>query len=115
MSDANETIERYYDALTAGDFDRLLRMYGDGAEIVRYDGVADTPEEMRGYFEQHLERNPGLSLHSIVETRVTDDVLMFDALVNTDNGVLQVFHVLLSGPDGRIRRHIPGMRGFWGG
>lgn len=115
MSDATETIERYYEALSAGDIDRLLRMYGEGAEIVRYDGVADTPDEMRAYFEQHLARNPGFSFNQVVEVRQADDVLMWDALVDTDNGIVQMFHVVLIGPDGRFRRHIPGMRGFWGG
>ncbi len=115
MADAVGMIERYYDRLAAGDIDGVLAMYTDDAEIVRYDGVATNPAELRGYFTDHLARNPGLHLNQIVQVREADDVLMWDALVATDNGLLQVVHVTILDDDGRIHRHIPGMRGFWGG
>lgn len=115
MAESNDLINRYYGALAAGDLDGLLAMYADESEIVRYDGVAITDDEHRAYFEQHLARHPGLGLNQIVEVRRADDVLMWDALVDTDLGVVQVFHVLVLDADDRIRRHIPGLRGFWGG
>jgi ketosteroid isomerase-like protein len=115
MRDANDTIEQYYTALGAGDIDGVLALYAEGAEIVRYDGVADTDAERRAYFGHHLVRNPGLSLNEIVAIRHADDVLMWDALINTDHGVVQVFHVVILDADGKFRRHIPGLRGYWGG
>lgn len=115
MSEANDIIERYYGALGAGDVDEVMAMYGEGAEIVRYDGVDVSDAERRRYFAQHLARNPGLSLSQIVSVRHADDVLMWDALVKTDHGVIQVFHVVVLDDDGKFHRHIPGLRGYWGG
>ncbi len=40
--------------------------------------------------------------------------MMWDALVDTDNGVLQTMHVVVFTDDGSIHRHIPGLRGYWG-
>lgn len=115
MSQAQKVIERYYELLSNGDIDNVLAMYTPDAEIVRYDGVAATPDELRHYFEQHVQRNPGLHLRQIDRVLEADDVLLWDALVDTDNGIVQVVHVVIVDEDGRFRRHIPGMRGFWGG
>ena len=115
MSDANDTIERYYDALGRGDIDAVLQMYGEGSEIVRYDGVAVTEAERRAYFGHHLVRNPGLRLNQVVSVRQADDVLIWDALIDTDHGTIQVFHVVILDDDGKFHRHIPGLRGYWGG
>lgn len=115
MSQVQKVIERYYELLSNGDIDNVLAMYTPDAEIVRYDGVAATPDELRHYFEQHVQRNPGLRLRQIVRVLEADDVLLWDALVDTDNGIVQVVHVVIVDEDGRFRRHIPGMRGFWGG
>jgi ketosteroid isomerase-like protein len=115
MSNAQRVIERYYELLAAGDIDNLLAMYTDDAEIIRYDGVASTPAEMREYFRQHLERHPGLRLHQIDRIREADDILMWDAMLDTDHGLAQVVHVVVIDDDGRFHRHIPGLRGYWGG
>lgn len=115
MSHATTIIERYYELLAAGDLDGVLGMYADDAEIVRYDGVARTTEELREYLEGHLARHPGLHLRLIVQERVADDVLMWDALVDTEHGIAQMTHVMILDEDDRIRRHIPGLRGYWGG
>ncbi len=82
---------------------------------MRCDEVAATPDELRHYVEEHVQRNPGLRLHQIVQVLEADDVLLWDALVDTDDGIVQVVHVVIVDEDGRFRRHISGMRGFWGG
>ncbi len=114
MSTGHEFVEEFYARLGAGDIEGIVAMYDDGAEIVRYDGVADTPEEIADYFTAYLGRNPGFALRSIDQFREADDVVMWDALVDTDNGILQVVHVITRDDDGLIRRHIPGLRGYWG-
>lgn len=114
MSQAETVIARYYELLSQGDLDGVLAMYTDDAEIVRYDGVATTRDELRQYFEGHRARHPGIRLRQIVQVREADDVLMWDALVDTDHGIAQVVHVVILDEDGRFRRHIPGMRGYWG-
>jgi len=114
MSNAENVIRRYYELLSRHDIDGVLALYSDDAEIVRYDGVARTRDEFVDYFEQHLRRHPGLSLRQIDRIRFADDVLIWDALVDTDDGIAQVFHVVIVDDDGRFHRHIPGMRGYWG-
>jgi predicted SnoaL-like aldol condensation-catalyzing enzyme len=107
-------VDRYYDLLGAGDVDGIAALYGDGGEVIRYDGVAADPDQIRGYFVGFLQRHPGCSLRSVDQIREADDVLMWDALVDTDNGLLQSVHVVLFDDDGKVRRHIPGIRGYWG-
>ncbi|MDJ0767637.1 MAG: hypothetical protein QNJ12_02545 [Ilumatobacter sp.] len=114
MSTGRDFLDRYYQLLGAGDIDGVVAMYEPGAEIVRYDGVAGTPDEIGGYFRTFLAQHPGFALRSVDQLREHDDVLMWDALVDTDNGLLQTVHVVTLGEHGLIRRHIPGMRGYWG-
>ena len=109
-----EFVDRYYSFLAERDIDGIATLYDDDAEIVRYDGVAATIDEIRAYHESYLARNGSIRLQSVDQLREADDVLMFDALVDTDLGVLQAVHVIVFDPNGKVRRHIPGMRGFWG-
>jgi len=114
MSSGTEFVQRYYDLLAAGDIDGVTALYSDDGEIIRYDGVADTADGIADYLRAFVDRHPGFSLNSIAQFREVDEVLMWDALVDTDNGVLQTVHVMVLTEDGSIRRHIPGFRGYWG-
>jgi hypothetical protein len=107
-------VERFYELLGSADLDGVVGLYGPEAEIVRYDGVAATPADIEEYFRGYLERHPGFALREVYEFRDADDVVMWDALVDTDDGVLQTVHVVVFDDEGRIRRHIPGVRGYWG-
>lgn len=115
MDTTDEVIERYYDLLASGDLDGVVALYADDAEIVRYDGVTSGRDAIRGYHERRLRRLPGFGLRMIVQRRATDDVLMWDALVDSDHGIAQFAHVVVLDEAGRFRRHIPGLRGYWGG
>jgi hypothetical protein len=114
METARLFVDRFYDLLAAGDVERISMLYADEAEIVRYDGVAKTPEEIQAYFRTYLEQRPGLQLQRIDQLRRADDVLLWDALLDSDDGVLQTVEVMILDEDGRITRHIPGFRGYWG-
>ncbi len=114
MSTKHAFVERFYELLAVGDIDGVLALYEPDGEIIRYDGVADTPEQIADYFRDFLARNPGLALRSVDQLREADDVLMWDALVETEHGLLQTVHVIVFGDDGAVRRHIPGLRGYWG-
>jgi ketosteroid isomerase-like protein len=115
MSNAENVVRRYHELLGLGDLQGWLGMYSDDAEIVRYDGVARNRDEFERYFTEHLGRHPGYQLRQIDRIREADDVLMWDALVETEHGVAQFFHVVIRDDDGRFHRHVPGMRGYWGG
>ncbi len=114
MSSGNDFVDRFYTLLGTGDVDGVVALYAADGEVIRYDGVADTPDAIASYFRGHLVRHPGFALRSIDQLRMADDVLMWDALVDTDNGVLQTVHVVVFADDGSIHRHIPGIRGYWG-
>lgn len=114
MSNGAEFVERFYGLLGAGDLDGVVELYEADAEIVRYDGVADNRSAIRAYFRNFLMHHPGFTLRQIDALREADDVLMWDALVDTENGVLMTVHVVVFGGEGKIRRHIPGVRGYWG-
>lgn len=109
-----DLVDTYYARLAEGDVAGLVAMYGDGAEIVRYDGVAGTPQAIGDYFTGFLDRHRAAHLRSIDQWREADDVIMWDALVDTEAGILQTVHVVVVDDDGLIRRHIPGVRGYWG-
>lgn len=114
METARLFVDRYYELLAAGDVERLAMLYADEAEIVRYDGVAKTGDEIRAYFHEYLDQRPGLKLRQIDQLRRAEDVLLWDAMLDSDGGVLQTVEVMILDDDGRIRRHIPGFRGYWG-
>ena len=114
METARLFVDRYYELLATGDVERLAMLYADEAEIVRYDGVAKSADEIRTYFRDYLEQRPGLKLRQIDQLRRAEDVLLWDAMLDSDVGVLQTVEVMILDEDGRIRRHIPGFRGYWG-
>lgn len=115
MSDGAAFVDRFYELLMAGDIDGVVDLYSDDAEVVRYDGVADNVGSIRAYFRNYLMHHPGFALRVVDPIREADDVLMWDALIDTDNGILMTVHVVVFDDDGRVRRHIPGVRGYWGG
>jgi hypothetical protein len=107
-------IDRFYELLEAGRADALAMLYAPNGEIVRYDRVARTPAEIEAYYEQLLADHPGMRLQQVDRIRHADDVMLWDAVLETDAGMLQTIDVVVLDGDGRIHRHIPGLRGFWG-
>jgi hypothetical protein len=114
MQRAQRLIERCYEYLAAADVERLALMYADDAEIVRYDGVTYAPE-VPEYYRRLLSAHGFYRLREIVQIRRHDDVVMWDALVDTEAGVLQTVDVVILDDEDRVYRHIPGIRGYWGG
>lgn len=114
MDDAPAIIDRLYELLSAGDVERLAMLYASDGEIIRYDGVASTRSGIEGYYRDHIRRHPGSKLRQLDKVRQAGDVLMWDALVDTDAGLRQTIDVVILDDEGLIRRHIPGFRGYWG-
>jgi predicted SnoaL-like aldol condensation-catalyzing enzyme len=114
MDPGEALIYRFYALLGAGDVEGVAALYGDDAAIVRYDGVAATRAAIITYFEGFLRRHGACSLRSIDQFRESDDVVMWDAMLDTDDGVLQSAHVVVLDTRRAIRRHVPDIRGYWG-
>lgn len=113
-ADTPALVEDYYRLLGGGDIAALTGLYAADAEVVRYDGVATSVDEISTFFTLFLAKHSGISLRSVEQITQAADVLMWDALVDTDNGILQTVDVMVLDSDGAIRRHIPGVRGYWG-
>jgi SnoaL-like domain len=114
MDTGRALIDRFYELLAEGDVDGVVALYAAGAQVIRFDAVAATPDEIKAYIEGFLRRHRACSLHSIDQFRESDDIVMWDAMLDTADGVLQATHVVVLDADGAIRRHIPNIRGYWG-
>ena len=112
--DARAIVDGLHAALGARDLDAALDLYGEDAEIVRYDGSAKGADEIRGFYGRYVENHGRYDLDRIVDFRHVDDVVLWDALVNTNAGVLETYDVVILDDAGKISRHVPGIRGYWG-
>jgi ketosteroid isomerase-like protein len=109
-----ELIDRYYATLAAGNVEALGEFYSPDALVIRFDGTSTGTPEILEFFSKMYAEHGHYTLHSIDHVTESGDVLMWDALVTTANGIVQVTEVLVLDEDGKIRRHIPGFRGYWG-
>jgi hypothetical protein len=114
MHNAPAIIDRFYELIQANDAERLAMLYAPTAEIIRYDGVASGRREIEVYYRGYLAGRPGMALRQLDKIRDSGDVLMWDALVDSDYGVMQTIEVVILDEDGLILNHIPGFRGYWG-
>ena len=114
MHNAPAIIDRFYELLKVHDAERLAMLYTPNAEIIRYDGVASGRREIEVYYRGYLAGRPGMTLRQLDKIRDSGDVLMWDALVDSDAGVMQTIDVVILDEDGLILTHIPGFRGYWG-
>lgn len=51
---------------------------------------------------------------SVDQFQDTGDIVMWDATVERDEGMLETTHIVILDGDGLTRRHIPRIRGYWG-
>jgi hypothetical protein len=110
----SELIDRYYSTLAAGNIEALAEFYSPDALVIRFDGTSTGMLEILDFFSKMYAEHGQYVLQSLDQVTESGDVLMWDALVTTSNGVVQVTEVLVLDDDGKIRRHIPGFRGYWG-
>ena len=113
--DTTALTEAYYKSLRNADLTALVELYAEDAEVVRYDGSAKGRDEIRSFFESWLARYGSFSLVSVDNVRQVDDVALWDATVDTQLGVLLTYDVAILEADALIRRHVPSVRGYWGG
>ena len=114
MHNAPAIIDRFYELIKAHDAERLAMLYSPKAEIIRYDGVASGQREIEVYYRGYMAGHSGMALRQLDKIRDSGDVLMWDALVDSDYGVMQTIEVVILDEDGLILNHIPGFRGYWG-
>lgn len=107
-------VDELHRALAARDLDAVRALYAEAAELVRYDGAANGRDQIGSFYGRYLDNHGAYDLRSIDQFRSEDDVVLWDASVDTDEGVLLTFDVAIVDDAGLIVRHVPTVRGYWG-
>ena len=114
-NDGQDLAERFYRFMAASpDVDALAGLYASDALVIRFDGASAGLDEISTFLADVRSRHQPYELHSIDQVARVGDVVMWDAVVNTANGMLETTEVLVLNEAGKIKRHIPGLRGYWG-
>ena len=111
---ARALVERLHSALERRDLDVVGALYAPAGEVIGYDGVARGPQEITEFYGRYLDNHGRYELDRIVEFRAIDDMVLWDSMVLTDEGVLMTYDVAILDDAGLIVRHIPAIRGYWG-
>ena len=111
---AEQLIQRFYDTLGNGDLDGVVDLYGSDAVVIRFNATSTGQSEIRRFHAEELGKHDTYQLFKLDQLTESGDVLMWDALVTTSNGIIETTEVLVLDDEGKIRRHIPGFRGYWG-
>ena len=100
--------------MSRGDVDTLANMYAADAEVVVYHRVAVGRDEIRELLSTSLAAHGLYRVISVDQFQDTGDIVMWDATVERDEGILETTHIVILDDVGLIRRHIPRIRGYWG-
>lgn len=114
MVEASDLVDQYLKALGDRDLDLVLSFYADEAAIVSFKGVAQGTEQIRTFLVGFLSAYDRYEVVSIDQLRATEDLVVWDATMETGAGLLQVTDVVTLDEDRRIFRHVPSIRGYWG-
>jgi len=115
MEDRGQALaERFGLVMAAGDVDAVVDMYTDGARVVSYSGVARGHDQIRDLYRTSLAFHGTYDVVSIDQLRDADDLVMWDATVQTRAGLLLATQIMLLDASGKILHHVPGIRGYWG-
>ena len=111
---ARELIDRFYDAMASGDPVGLAELYAADALMIRFDGTSEGVEAIVTFLSNVGRRHRSYVLESIEQVTQAGDVVLWDAMVKTADGTLQTTDVVIINASGKVTRHIPGVRGYWG-
>ena len=109
-----DLVDYMNDLMSKGDVDALSDLYSPNAEMVLYHRVAIGRDEIRTLLSSSLAAHGIYNVLSVDQFQYTGDVVMWDATVERDLGILEATHILMLDEDGLIHRHIPRIRGYWG-
>ena len=113
--DGRDLVEQFYRFMAATpDVDSVAELYAPDALVIRFNGASSGFEEIANFLAGVRSRHQPYELHSIDQLAKVGDVVMWDAVVSTENGMLETTEVLVLDDAGKIERHIPGLRGYWG-
>jgi hypothetical protein len=111
---ARELVEHILKLRSDRSVGDLVDLYSPDAVIVRHEGSARGSDEIRSFLLGFVTAHGRFELITIDALSECEDVILFDATVETAVGPLQIAEVIVLDADGLIRRHVPGLRGYWG-
>ncbi|MCP5027256.1 MAG: nuclear transport factor 2 family protein [Actinomycetia bacterium] len=97
-----------------GDLHALTEMYSSDAQVVSHSRSAVGRDQIGAMHKRSLENHGRYEVFSIDQFSSAGDLIMWDATVQTEAGLLQTTHVVVLDRDGLIQYHVPGVRGYWG-
>ena len=109
-----ELMDRMGELMSVGDVDALGDLYSTDAEVVRYHWIASGRDEIRKLLTDSLASHGLYKVLSVDQFQDAGDLIMWDASVETDLGILETSHIVVLDDDGFIRHHVPRIRGYWG-
>ncbi len=107
-------IDGFYRCMAGDDTAGLIDLYAPDALVIRFNGTSSGAAEIADFFADERRQHGEYKLRSVDQVIQSGDVLMWDALVDTSQGILETTEVLVLDGAGKIRRHVPGIRGYWG-
>lgn len=110
---ALEVIHRYLNGLFEGRPSDVIGLYGTGAQVIRYEGVA-RDEDILLFLELLVQSRRGGNLVSIDRLVAIDGTISWDATIQTNEGPIQTSDVFILSSDGSISQHVPRLLGYWG-
>jgi hypothetical protein len=109
-----ELVDRFGKLMADGDTEALAHLYAQDAKVVLFYEVASGRVEIERLLARSVRSHGRYDVLSIDQFQHDGDVVMWDATVDTETGPLLTTHVVVLDEDGLIRRHVPGVRGYWG-
>jgi SnoaL-like domain len=110
----NQLVEQFGHVMAGGNLDAIVDMYADDARVVSYSDIARGHDQIRDLYRTSLAFHGTYEVVSIDQLRDADDLVMWDATVQTRAGLLLTTQIMLLDPSGKILHHVPGIRGYWG-
>jgi hypothetical protein len=114
MQTAQELVEQILKLRSDRRVADLADLYSPDAVIARHEGAARGTAEIRLFLSGFLTAHGRFDLVSIDALSECDDLIIFDATVENSVGLLQIAEVIVLDATGLIRRHVPGLSGYWG-
>ena len=109
-----ELVDRFGRLMSDGDVDGLLELYAPDAKVVLFYRVAAGRNEIRNLLASRVAAHGRYDVMSVDQFQDADDLVMWDATVETDTGPMQTTHVAILNAEGLIQHHVPSIRSYWG-
>jgi hypothetical protein len=109
-----DLVTRVSELMSVGDVDALGDLYSADAQVVLYHRIASGRDEIRELLTNSLASHGFYKVLSVDQFQDAGDLIMWDACVETDLGIMETSHIMVLDDDGFIRHHVPRIRGYWG-